>query len=61
MNDEFKGKINDELVGLKSKIHSMKHVDGEECKTGKGLNNDVIKNIKHEVYFDFLFNKKIMR
>ena len=30
MKDMPKGKINDESVGLKSKMHSMKNVDGKE-------------------------------
>ena len=38
MKDESKGKINDELVGLKSKMHSKKNVDGTENKTEKEIN-----------------------
>ena len=33
MKDVSRGKVNDEFVGLKSKMHSMKHVDGKENKT----------------------------
>ena len=38
MKDEFRGAIIDEFVGLKSKMHSMKEIDGKECNTGKGVN-----------------------
>ena len=49
MKDESKGKIKDEFVGLKSKMHSM-NVDDKENKTGKGINHNVVKNTKHEEY-----------
>ena len=35
MKDESKEKINVEFVGLKSKMQSIKNVDGKENKTGK--------------------------
>ena len=38
MKDEKEGKINDEFVGLKSKIYSIKNIDGKESNTAKGLN-----------------------
>ena len=60
MKDESKGKIKDEFVGLKSKMHSM-NVDDKENKTGKGINHNVVKNTKHEEYIDALFNKKVVR
>ena len=31
------GKIIDEFVGLKSKTHSMKSIDGKETNTAKGV------------------------
>ena len=31
-------KVNDEFVGLKSKMHSMKNIDGKESNTAKGVN-----------------------
>ena len=31
-------KINDEFVGLKSQMHSMKTIDGKESNTAKGVN-----------------------
>ena len=61
MKDESKAKIIDEFVGLKSKMHSVKDVDGKENEIGKGVNSVVVKNIKHEKYVDVLFNKKILR
>ena len=38
MKDVSEGKIIDEFVGLKSKMHSMKNIDGEESNTTKGVN-----------------------
>ena len=32
------GKINDEFVGLKSKMYSIKNIDGKESNTAKGVN-----------------------
>ena len=52
-----KGKINDEFVGLKSKIHSMKNVDGKESNTAKGVNFAAEFN----EYKFILFNKKVIR
>ena len=37
MKDESEGKINDEFVGLKSKMHSMKNNDDKETNTAKGV------------------------
>ena len=31
MKDDFGGAIVDELVGLKSKMYSMKKIDGKKC------------------------------
>ena len=59
--DESKGKISDEFVGLKLKIQSIKNVDGKENETGKGVNKNFIKKIKHEEYTDVWFNKKVVR
>ena len=56
MKDEFGGVIVIEFVGLKSKVHSMKKIDGKECNTAKGVSIatefDKFKNV--------LFNKKII-
>ena len=38
MKDVFKGKITDEVVGFKSKMYSMKIIDGKESTTAKGVN-----------------------
>ena len=43
MKDEFKGKINNEFAGLKSKIHSLTNVDGKENKTRKISINMLLK------------------
>ena len=57
MKDEFEGKIIDEFVGLKSKMHSMKNIDGKESNTAKGVNIATEFN----EFKDTLFNKKILR
>ena len=61
MKDEFKGKIISEFVGLKSKMFSLTDVDNEENKKAKGINKNVVKNIRHKEYIYVLFNKKIIR
>ena len=35
IKDEFGGVIVTEFVGLKSKMHYMKKIDGKECNTAK--------------------------
>ena len=57
MKDEFGGVIVDKLVGLKSKMHSMKKNDGKECNTPKGVSIATEFN----KFKDVLFNKKIIR
>ena len=44
MEDEFKGRIISEFVGLKSKMYSLIDVDDEEVTKVKGL----IKEIRHK-------------
>ena len=61
MKDEFKGKIINEFVGLKSKMYSLIAVDGREVKKANGINKDVVKSIRHKEFVDVLFNTKIMR
>ena len=57
MKDEFGGVIVSEFVGLKSKMYSIKKIDGKECNTAKGVSVATeFSEIK-----DVLFNKKIMR
>ena len=57
MKDGKEGKINDEFVGLKSKIYAIKNIDGKESRTAKGVNIATEFN----EFKDILFNKKIMR
>ena len=57
MKDESEGKIIGEFVGLKSKMYSMKNIDGKESNTAKGVNIATEFN----EFKDTLFNKKILR
>ena len=56
MKDESEGKIIDEFVGLKSKMYSMKNIDGKESNTAKGVNIATEFNESRET----LFNKKVV-
>ena len=57
MKDEFSGVIVTEFVGLKSKMYSMKNIDGKESNTAKGVNIATEFN----EFKNTLFNKKIIR
>ena len=57
MKDEKEGKINDEFVGLKSKMYSIKNIDGKESNRAKRVNIATEFN----EFKDTLFKKKIMR
>ena len=57
MKDESEGKTIGEFVGLKSKMYSMKNIDGKESNTAKGVNIATEFN----EFKDTLFNKKIIR
>ena len=57
MKDKSEGKIIDEFVGLKSKMYSMKNIDGKESNTAKGVNIAT----EFSEFKDTLLNKKIMR
>ena len=57
MKDESEGKIIDEFVGLKSKMYSIKNIDGKESNTAKGVNIATEFNELKGI----LFNKKIIR
>ena len=59
IKDELKGKIISEIVWLKSKIYSLIDADNEQNKKVKGVNKNVVKNIRHKKYIDVLLNKKI--
>ena len=56
MKDEFGGVIVEEFDGLKSKMYSIKKIDGKECNTAKGVNIATEFN----KFKDLLFNKKII-
>ena len=47
-----------EFIELKSKMYSLIDKDSEEVNKAKGVNKNVIKNIRHKEYTDVLFNKK---
>ena len=57
MKDEFGGVIVVEFVGLKSKMYSMKKIDGKECNTAKGVSIAT----EFDKFKDVLFNKKIIK
>ena len=57
MKDEFGGVIVIEFVGLKSKMYSMKKIDGKECNTAKGVSIAT----EFDKFKDVLFNQKIIR
>ena len=52
MKDESEGKIIDEFVGLKSKMYSMKNIDGKESNTAKGVNIATEFNGFKDIFFD---------
>ena len=55
MKDMSEGKIIDEFVGLKSKMHFMKNIDSKESNTAKGMNIATEFN----EFKDTLFNKTV--
>ena len=57
MKDESEGKTINKFVGLKSKMCSIKYIDGKESNTAKRVN--IATEFKQSK--DTLFNKKIMR
>ena len=54
MKDEFGGVIIIEFVGLKSKMYSIKKIDGKEHNTAKGVNIAT----EFDNFKDVLFTKK---
>ena len=57
MKDEYGGNIMDEVIGLKSKMYSIKKIGGSESSTAKGVNIATEFN----EFKDVLFNKKVIR
>ena len=57
MKDKFGGVIVDKFVGLKSKMYSIKKIDGKECNTAKGVSIAT----EFDKFKDVLFNEKIIR
>ena len=57
MKDAFGGVIVNEFVGLKSKMNSMKKIDGKEYNTTKAVSIAT----KFEKFKNVLFNEKIIR
>ena len=57
MKDEFGGVIVSEFVGLKSKMYSIKKIDGKEHNTAKGVSIAT----EFDKFKDVLFNKKIIK
>ena len=49
MKDEVKRKIISESVGLKSKMYSLIDVDSKKNKKAKGVNKNVVKNIRNRI------------
>ena len=56
MKDESEGKIIGEFVGLKSKMYSMKNIDGKESNMAKWV--DFVAEFKY--FKGTLFNKKVV-
>ena len=57
MKDVSGGKIIDDFVGLKRKMHSIENIDGKKSNATKGVNIATELN----EFKNILFNKKIMR
>ena len=57
MKDEFGGVIVVAFVELKSKMYSMKKIDGKGCNTAKGVGITT----EFDKFKDVLFNKNIIR
>ena len=57
MKVEYGGAIIDQFIGLKSKMYSIKKINGSESITTKGVNIAAEFN----EFKDVLFNKKVIR
>ena len=58
MKDKVRGNIFNEFVGLKWKMYSLVMVDDKEMKKTKGINKNVVDNVRHKEYTDVFFIKK---
>jgi len=61
MKDELGGKVMTEFVGLRAKMYSHIHEDGDAIKAkqaGKGIKRSTLKKIKHEQYRDTLIKEQ---
>ena len=56
MKDEYGGVIIIEFIGLKSKMYSIRKINGSESSTAKGVNIATEFN----EFKDVLFNKKLL-
>ena len=61
INNKFKEKKICEFVGLKLKMYSLADADSEQSKKVKGVSKNVVKDVTHKEFVDFLFNKGVMR
>ena len=57
IKDEYNGAIIDQFIGLKSKMYSIKNINGSESSTTKGVNIAT----KFNEFKDVLFDKKVIR
>ena len=57
MKEESEVKIIDEFIELKSKMYSIKNVDGKDSNTAKGVN--IVTDFNE--FKDTLFNQKVLR
>ena len=57
MKDEYGGVIINQFIGSKSKMYSIKKINGSESSTTKGVNIATEFN----EFKDVLFNKKVIR
>ena len=57
MKDKYGGVIIDQFIGLKSKMYSVKKIDGSESSTTKGVNIAT----KFNEFKYVLFNKNVIR
>ena len=58
MKDEMKGYPIKEFVGLRPKMYSVLEGDSTEKKTAKGISKSVTRKMRHEQYFQALFDEQ---